>query len=179
MTPPRLTPLLLALLLAGCSTPTPLPDVATHIDAFTGLRTDVIPENLLEAGGQAREFLYLNASRVFKSAGTCDYYLEVIYAAREEVGYLDIGPGPALSILADGKEMKFTGNGSQHLRKKRNGVVTENALYPVQPDALRAIANAQKVTVRAAGKSGLVQRDFAPVNSERFRKFVKLCVPSK
>jgi type IV secretory pathway VirB9-like protein len=95
----------------------------------------------------------------------------VAYAAREEAGYLDIGPGTTLTVIADGRTLKFHGIGSANLRKNKKGVLTENAIYLASAEDLRAIANAQRVAVRVAGKNGQLERDFAPANFERFRQF--------
>ena len=172
----QFAPLVLAAILAGCATNQR--DVATCYDSFTGLRTDLIMDNPLEPGGEAREYLWLNASRVFKTFTTYNYYLEVTYAAKAETGFLEIGPGQTLAIVADGREMKFAGSGSSSLRKKKGEVLNENALYSAQADQLRVIAGAQRVTVRVIGKTGLVQRDFGPQNFERFKKFVELAAPA-
>lgn len=163
--------MILAGLLAGCAT-SPIPDVVTHIDPYTRARTDLIPENLLETQGPVRENLYLNASRVFKDLATFDYYLEVVYEAREETGLLNITPGESLVVMADGRELKFKGTGSLNTRKERGGLISEYAMYQVSPGDLRAIASARQVKVKAIGRNGIVERDFAPPNFERFRKFV-------
>ncbi len=165
------------LLLAGCTTPPP--DVMTTYHPADGLRTDLIVDNLLEGGETPREMLWLNASRVFKSARKYSYYLEVTYAARAETGYLDITPGPSLLLVVDGKELTFLGVGSQHLRKNKGGLLNESALYEVKANDLRTIAAGQRVTVSVMGQNGTVRREFKPVNSERFRKFVKLFVKEK
>ena len=170
----RFAPWLAAALLAGCATRS---DIATFYQPIVGLRTDLITDNPLDSAASSRELLWLNASRVFKSETRYEYYLEVTYAASAETGYLDIGAGPSLIIQAGEREMKFMGHGSLNLRKSRKGVVNENAIYPVQADELRAIAAAQKVTVRVIGRNGVVQREFTPANSERFRKFVAAFVP--
>ena len=168
----RFLPVLLLGFLAGCAS-TPLPEVATHIDRHTGIRTDIIPENLLESRAQPpRELLWLNASRVFKNQADFDYYLEVTYQATEETGYLNITPGPSLVVVADGKEMKFMGNGSLNTRKTRRGLVSEDAIFLAGPAELKDIANAKQVTVKVIGRNGIVERDFAPANFERFKKFV-------
>ena len=158
-------------LLAGCAS-IPVPDVATHYDPYTHLRTDLIPDNLLETEGQPRELLWLNASRVFKDQQYFEYYLEVRYEAREETGWLNIHPGVTLTIVADGRELKFRGSGSLNLRKQKRGLVSEDAIYLASADELRAVANAKAVTVKVAGQNGLVVRDFTPANFGRFRKFV-------
>jgi hypothetical protein len=136
-------------------------------------------DNLLDPGQPGREMLWLNASRVFKNQSRYSYYLEVTYAATTETGFLDIAPGPNLVIVADGKEMRLAGNGSQHLRSSKGGLLNETALYLVEPAQLRAIAAARKVTVRVTGGNGVVVREFKPVNSERFRKFVTKFVIEK
>ena len=158
-------------LLVGCAS-IPVPDVATHYDPYTHLRTDLIPENELAQPGPAREVVWLNASRVFKDQQYFEYYLEVRYAAREETGPLNINPGLSLSIVADGREYKFRGSGSLNTRKLKRNLVSEDAIYIASADELKAIANAKQVTVKIVGQNGVVVRDFGPPNFERFRKFV-------
>lgn len=163
--------LAMAGLLAGCATSN-TPDIVTHYDQFTGFRTDMIPENLLDDPNNNRDMVWLNASRIFKDFKNFDYYLEVHYKARAEAGLLDITPGPSLVVIADGKEMKFRGSGSLNTRKHRGDIISEDALYEVSPNELRAIANAQAVKVKVTGRNGIAERDFAPINFQKFKKFV-------
>ena len=158
-------------LLLGCAS-IPVPDVATHVDPHTHLRTDLIPDNQLETQGPVRELVWLNASRIFKDQRAFEYYLEVHYEAREETGLLNINPGLSLTLVADGKELKFRGSGSLNMRKTRRGVVSEDAIYQTSGQELRAVANAKAVSVKITGQNGVVVRDFAPLNFSRFRKFV-------
>ena len=159
------------LFLAGCATKAP--DVTTYYDPTMGNRTDLLSDNLLETPGQPRELVWLNASRVWKSYDESVYYLEVNYMARNEVGYLEIPPGPSLTIVADGQAMKFDGSGSMNMRKPyKKELVRENAIFPVTKKALQKIALAQQVKVQIKGNKGLIERQFAKENSERFRKFV-------
>jgi hypothetical protein len=162
----------LGLLLVGCKTPPP--DTASHYDALTGLRTDIMADNLLETEGTPREVVYLNASRVFRTPRLADYYLEVTYMATVDAGFLDIPPGESLTIIADGKELKFRTIGSSNLRKTTKDLVHERALYETTKDMMQKIATAKDVKVRLQGRNGLVQRDFKPVNSEKFQKFVSM-----
>ena len=163
----------LALLIfaAGCAT-THVPPVATHVDPYSKLRTDIIPENLLDQDGPVREMVWLNASRVYSNREDFDYYLEIHYEARAETGYLDISPGESLVIIVDGKEMKFKGHGSLNNRQEENNLVSEDAVYMAGPSELSAIARAKAVKVKVIGRNGLVERDFRPENFEKFRKFV-------
>lgn len=156
---------------SGCVTPE-IPDVATHIDPNTRIRTDLIPENLLETEGPAQELLWLNASRVFKDIRNFDYYLEVHYEAKEETGLLKVSSGPSLVVLADGTELKFNGTGSLNARRTRRGIVSEDAIYEATADDMRAIAYAGQIVVRVIGRNGVLIRKFRPENFERFRKFV-------
>lgn len=155
----------------GCVTPE-IPDVATYVDPNTHIRTDLIPENLLETEGPTRELVWLNASRVFKDYRNFDYYLEVHYEAAEETGLLKVSPGPSLVVVADGLELKFNGSGSLNARRQRRGIVSEDAIYEATADDLRAIAYAGRVVVRVIGHNGVLTREFRPENSDRFRKFV-------
>lgn len=161
------------LLVAGCAT-APLPDVVTHYDQHTRIRTDLIPENVLESPqNPPREIVLLNASRIFKDYQDFDYYLDVQYTARAETGLLDINPGESLIIMADDKELKFRGSGSLNARKLKGDFVAEQAYYTASADDLRAIAHAKKVQVHIIGRNGRVVRDFGPANFERFKKFVQ------
>lgn len=161
---------LVAILLTGCATQRP--SVTTYIDPVTRARTDLMSENMLETPEPIREIVWLNASRIFRSARDYQYYLEVDYMARRETGFLEIPPGETLVIVADGQEMKFTGSGGLNNRKELKEEVTERAIYPASGEQLRTIANAEKVEVSIRGRSGMVQRTFTPENTQRFRQFV-------
>ena len=159
------------LLLAGCAT---TPDVTTHYTAFSGKRTDLMSDNLLDAPGPPREVVWLNASRVFDRNDQGTYYLEASYMARSEVGLLEIDPGETLTLLIDGDKTKFFSSGSLNTRKTlKNGLVKEHAIYACTAAQLRQIASAKKVAVGLTGKRGLVLRDFQPDNFDRFQRFVK------
>ena len=154
---------------SGCDT---TPEVTSYVNPVSGRRTDVLAENLLEAPGQTREMLWLNAYRDFTDQYRFKYYLEVIYGAREEAGPLDIGPGRSLTIIADGNEMNFAGLGSLS-KDEEKGAVFETARYEATADDIYRISRAKQVTVRVTGKNGLVVREFAAENFDKFRKFVE------
>jgi len=159
-------------LLAGCATEPP-PDVTTHVDQATGLRTDLMGENLLEAEGQPRELVWLNASRVYRNFNQAQYYLEVQYMAREEAGYLEIPAGDTLTVVADGQTLTFSGTGSANMRKPyKKELVRETAIYPATRVQLQKIALAKDVDVKIRGNKGLIEREFKKENHERFRQFV-------
>jgi hypothetical protein len=162
--------------LAGCARH--LPDVATHVQPGSHLRTDFIPENLLDTPSSPSELVWLHAARVFKSRSEFDYFLEVKYMADVERGWLDIQPGESLVIMADGRVLTFRSSGSANSRRERRGIITEDALYRANAWDLRAIAQAEAVTVRVMGRNGVVEREFSPQNFERFRKFVQYYVDS-
>jgi hypothetical protein len=163
---------LMALLLAplffsGCSTAR---DVTSYRNPISGRRTDVLGDNLLPGPEQAREMIWLNAYRDFLNLNEYRYYLEVIYGANEQVGYLDIGPGRTLTIVADGNEMNFTSLGS--LDKEKEGhAVYEKVRYDATSDDIARIANAKNVTVRVSGQNGIVVRQFSEENSRNFKTF--------
>ncbi len=158
------------LFVAGCAMQAP--EVSTHYDPI-GNRTDLMSENLLDTPGPPREMVWLNASRIWKGFDKSSYYLEVEYMARNEVGFLEIPPGEALTIIADGEAMKFAGDGSMNLRKPyKKELVRENAIFHVDKKALQKIAAAKQVKVQIKGNKGLIEREFAKENTERFRKFV-------
>ena len=131
-------------------------------------------DNLLEGEGPPREVVYLNASRVFRTARNADYYIEVTYMATVDAGFLDIPPGESLIIVADGKELKFRTIGSANLRKTTKEIVVERALYETTKEMMQKIATARDVKVRLQGRNGLVQRDFKQANFEKFQKFVSM-----
>src|SRR5688572_21900339 len=154
---------------SGCGT---TPEVTSYVNPVSGRRTDVLAENLLEAPGQSREMLWLNAYRDFTDQYRFKYYLEVIYGAREEAGHLDIAPGRSLTIIADGNEMNFAGLGSL-AKEEEKGAVFETARYEATADDIYRISRAKQVTVRVTGKNGVVVREFAAENFDKFRKFVE------
>src|SRR2546426_12777634 len=124
------------LTLAGCAMKAPV--VTTHYDPVSGNRTDLLSDNLLETPGPLREYVELDGSRIWKNYYESIYYLEVRYMARAEVGYLEIAPGETLTIIADGKPLKFSGLGSANMRKPyKKELVRENALYPATKSALQ------------------------------------------
>jgi len=156
--------------LPGCATHAP--DVSSYYDQATGLRTDLM-ENELEAPGQPREIVWLNASRVFHNSKTSELFLEASYMAMKERGYLEIPPGKTLTVIADGKPMMFDGTGSSNMRKAyKKDFVRETALYPVSRADLQKIANARNVKVQIKGANGLIEREFKAENFQRIRKFV-------
>src|SRR5687768_1523055 len=162
--------LLAVALLAGCQA---TPEVTTYVDPLTNQRTELLSENELPTpgGGQPREIIWLNASRIPVNRSKQQTFLEVMYAANAEAGPLDIYPGRTLTVIADGQELKFSGLGSMNSRKEKGGILYESALYEAQPSDIQTIANAQKVTVLVQGKNLLIERDFGPENFERFKQF--------
>lgn len=153
--------------LTGCGT---APEVTSYVNPVSGRRTDIVANNLLDMPGNNREMLWLNAYRDYTDAYHYKYYLEAIYGAREDAGYLEIGPGRSLTIVADGQEMNFTGLGSLS-KKEDKGAVFETARYEATSDDIHRIASAKKVTVRLTGRRGVIVREFGPENFDNFRKF--------
>src|SRR5688572_15898427 len=159
-----------ALLVAGCAPQAP--DVSSYYDQVSGLRTDLM-ENELEAPGQPREIVWLNASRVFRDYKNAELYLEASYMALQDRGYLEIPPGKTLTVIADGKPYVFDGSGSMNMRKPyKKQFVRETALYPVTKAELQKIASARDVKVQIKGNNGLIEREFKPENFQRLRRFV-------
>jgi len=166
--------LLLLVLLTGCHTT--VPDVATNIDPITGSRTDLLSGNMLETPqNPPREVVWLNANRLYTDAWNrrSKHYLQVDYMAKAETGFLEIPVGTTLILNVDGRDMKFTGNGSFNKRNSREkGFVNETALYEISRMDLRTIANAKQVKVQIKGSKGIVERDFGPENFKRFQEFL-------
>ncbi|MGV3772748.1 MAG: hypothetical protein ACO1QB_07600 [Verrucomicrobiales bacterium] len=157
-----------SLCLNGCGS---APAVTSYTNPISGRRTDIMGANLLDTPEQTREMIWLNAYRDFQNKTTFKYYLEVIYGANQETGYLDIGPGRSLTIVADGEELTFIGLGSLE-RKKEGNAVYEYARYDATAADMETIANAEKVTVKVSGKGAIVVRDFTEENFNNFREFV-------
>jgi hypothetical protein len=160
---------LASLFLSGCST---TPDVASYTHPITGRRTDVIGDNLIAGPEPSREMIWLNAYRDFLNRNEYRYYLELIYGANEQVGYLDIGPGRTLTIIADGHEMNFSSLGSLDKEKDEHAVF-ERVRYDASGDDIARIANAKNVTLRVKGENGIVIRQFDADNIERFKRFLE------
>ena len=157
-------------LMAGCATDAP--DVTAYYDPASGRRTDLV-ENELPSPDQPRELLWLNASRMQRGYDKFVYHLEMRYMATEQVGLLDITPGESLTLIVDGKPMKFYGSGSLNMRKgAKKGIVRESAIYEVTLPQLRQIADAKQVVVQVRGATGLVERQFNAENFDRFRRFI-------
>jgi hypothetical protein len=116
--------------------------------------------------------LWLNAYRDFSDRYHYKYYLEVIYGARQDAGYLDISPGRSLTILADNQELSFSGLGSLS-KDEEKGALFETARYEAAAEDIHRIANAGKVVVQVRGRTGLITREFGPENFEKFRKFAQ------
>jgi len=158
-------------MLAGC---VQTPDVTSYVDPLTNQRTELLSENELVLKGveHPREIIWLNASRTPVSRAKYNLYLEVKYGAAKEVGPLEIYPGASLTVIADGKELKFKGLGSMGEYPVKGGILYENARYEVQLADIETIANAKKVTVLLRGKNLLIEREFGPENFERFKQFL-------
>ena len=159
---------------AGCATYHPS-DVTSHYDTISGLRTDLMDGNLLDGGAEPREIVWLNASRVYEDYQSYTYYLEVLYIARPEVGYLDIPPGQNLVLTIDKETIPLQGSGSMNSRKTtREGLLRESAIFKTSKLVLQKIAIATNVKVTIEGDNGLIEREFNDENFDRFKRFVTL-----
>ena len=163
--------LLAATWFLGCATPA-IPNVATYEDPFSGLRTDLIPENLLATEGSSGELVWLDAARVFRTTFDFKYYLQVRYQSLPSTGHLAIVPGQSLLITADGKEIRFSGMGSIDPKNGPKGTLIEIAIYEATAENLRTIAKASKVDVTILGRDRSIHRSFEKVNFDRFADFV-------
>lgn len=158
------------LFVSGCGT---TQEVTSYTNPASGRRTDILTDNLLDAPGETREMLWLNAYRDFSDRNHFKYYLEAVYGARKEAGYLNINPGRTLTITADGQEMSFAGLGSLNPYEEK-GALFETARYEATADDIYRISRAKKVSVRLVGQKGVIVREFAAENSQKFRKFADL-----
>jgi hypothetical protein len=158
---------LAAAFLAGCAE---TPEVTTWRDPLTNQQTDLISNNELPTPGVLREIIWFNAARV-PVKGQYKIYLEVLYGANKEAGYLEIYPGRTLTVLADGQELRFTGLGGE--KREDKNIVYENARYEAKVSDIETIANASKVTILLQGKDSLIERSFGPENFARFKQFAE------
>jgi hypothetical protein len=167
--------------LAGCSTKRP-PDTTSYVSPISGLRTDLLSENMFETPDKTLEVIELNGARVFGYNGASRFVLELDYLSSEEHGFLDIPPGETLTLVIDDSVVKLGGmGGSQSREKTKDRTVTERAFYTVDRPLFEKIAKAKKVRVEVAGNNGPpVVRWFAAVNFGRFADFVaKLDQPGR
>jgi len=162
------------ILITGCKTH--VPDVATNFDPITGQRTDLLSGNMLEsAQNPPREVVWLNADRIAADSWNrqTKLFLQVDYMAKADTGFLEIPVGTSLILTVDGREMRFTGNGSFNKRNSREkGFVNETALYQISRMDFGTIANAKSVKVQIRGNKGIVEREFSPENFKRFQDFL-------
>lgn len=156
---------------AGCSH---TQEVSSYTNPITGVRTDILAENLLEAPGVQREMLWLNAFRDHEAGGGARHHLQMIVARRANSEWLDIGPGRTLTLVVDGKELSFVGLGSLSREKGKDGILVETARYDATAEIMAQLAGATSVSVRVKGKSELVVREFGPANFQKFKDFVAL-----
>jgi hypothetical protein len=162
--------LLTVMVFSGCVS-SYQPDIETYRSPLTRQRTDRIVDNLVAGPETGGDMVWLNAYRTFKDGYNAEYYLEVLYAATTDLGYLDIGLGTTLLLTVDGKEFRFSGSGSLNLRKKQGTLLNETALYRVQAGDLHAIGNARQVKFKIVGRERSVERECSTVNLARFKKF--------
>ena len=164
--------LVAGLVMAGCYSKPP-PDTATFISPASGLRTDLLSENMLETADKTPEVIWLNAARAFEFNGKARFVLELDYLSSEEHGFLEIPAGSTLTLTIDGKDNVLSGTGSaSHREKTQNNTVTERAFYTVERRLFEEITQGRKVRVEIRGKNGTVDRWFTAVNFARFIKFV-------
>jgi len=157
-------------LLAGCAAPTKT-DVYTYRNDV-GRGIDLIMDNELESATDKSCLIWLNASRVRGETFGGRYYLEVRYEALGTTGWLDIRSGETLNLSIDGTTHGFRGPGSLNTRRETGETVVENAIYQTTEEVLRKLARAKQVHVTIRGKSRIIERDFRPENTRKFRNFV-------
>lgn len=168
-----LIPLLWLVWVAGCVT-SQTPETASNYNAISGVHTDIIGDNLLEAPGDPRELIWLNASRIAGRRGSPTYYLEVNYMAKTEVGWLEIPSGETLILTLDGQPVKVYSTGGANMRTKyKKNFVKERAIYKTDKELIQRIAKAKEIQVSVRGQNGLIQRSFGPENALKFQKFAE------
>ena len=114
------------------------PEVTTYVDPNTNQRTDLLSENELPSpgGGQPREIIWLNASRMPVSRTKFQTYLEVMYAANAEsrtclTRSLNVGDSPKLVLMGIMlTNSPIIGSSSTRLRPAI-GVPTRMSFWPV------------------------------------------------
>jgi len=167
-----LLPITVAWLLAGCAS-APEQDTYTHRGVGEGV--DITLDNLLESKEDRSYLIWLNAVRMREGAWDSNYYLEVRYEGASDAGFLNIAPGETLLLTIDGQPMRFASPGSDKSRSRTaNANFVENAVYEVKPEVIKRIARAKEIKVQVVGQARSLYRDFKPINTEKFRKFVLL-----
>ena len=169
MKPNWLIGLALAAWLGGCAKPDKQ-GLYTYYDNINGDTTYMIADNKLTVPNETGGEVWLNASYIHQAKGVKMYHLEVHYISN--VGWLQIEPGETLVLTLDGQDMKYSGDGSANFRKSTSkGIYTEDAIYRVEADDLRRIANAKAVKVKIFGVKGSVYREFDAGNLDQFKSF--------
>jgi hypothetical protein len=156
-----------SLLLVACArSPVSSYKVITTHDQSGLYTADSMTGNLL--GGKLSH--ELNAARHLARDGTVNYALGVYYYGND---WMFIKRGESLILVIDGKRYGLKGQGSLRYRKTlENGAVSELAKYPVTPQLLKEIANANRVDVRIIGSNFVSENHFTEQNFENFKKFV-------
>jgi hypothetical protein len=155
-----------SLLVACTGSPVPSYKVITTHDESGLYTADSMAGNSLE-GKLSHE---LNAARYLARDGTVNYALGVYYFGKD---WMFIKPGESLILVIDGKRHGLKGQGSLRYRKTlENGTVSELAKYPVTPQLLKEIANANRVDVTIIGGNFVSVAHFSERNFENFKKFV-------
>jgi hypothetical protein len=163
--------LAMAVWLTGC-VPFNEKGLMTYQDKISGDTTQMIADNKLPAPDGSTSEVWLDASRIVRPNGPVLYHLEAHYESR--LGLLEIEMGETLLLNIDGKEYRYSGNGSVNFRKTiKDGLMTENAIYRVTQQDIRNIAHAKQVSLKLIGVKGSVARVFSPKNIESFKAFVE------
>jgi len=131
-----------------------------------------MPRNVIGGYGVLGN-LALNVEKTIRG-DNASYELFAHYAGQQRV---QIRAGESLVLTVDGQPLRFQVRDEDVDRDMfcpESGPCTydERAYYPATPDQIRAIANAETVTVELIGAARTLAAEFNELNFERYRSFV-------
>ena len=140
----------------------------SHVDLYDGVKIDELTHNKVSRGIMDRRTVWLNARREVRRDQTRDYYLVAEFTPSPDFTLQNTGE--SLVLLIDGVRQGFSSTNSQHVVKGRPGVVA--ALYPVAPEVLIQIANAQDVRMRIKGTTSVIDERVPAVVQSSLREWM-------
>lgn len=140
----------------------------SHVDLYDGAKIDELTHNKVSRGIMDRRTVWLNARRETHRDQSRDYFLVAEFTPSPD--FTLQSSGESLILLIDGVRHGFTSTNSQHVVKSRPGVVA--ALYPVAPELLIQIANAQDVRMRLRGTTSVVDERVPAVVQSTLRDWM-------
>lgn len=140
----------------------------SHVDLYDGVKIDELTHNKVSRGILDRRTIWLNARREIHRDQSRDHFLVVEFTPSPDFTLQSVGE--SLVLLIDGVRHGFTSTNSQHVVTSRPGVVA--ALYPVAPELLVQIANAQDLRMRLKGTTSVVDESVPAVVQSTLRDWM-------